>query len=192
MATVEHTECDCVPHLGPSHCHTCHDALNRIVPWVEAVPLHAAAAKRFAFISQLRAIADSLDQTGFPDTWVATLAGAAEDFELASQELETARHALSVQNPAIASVRKLLARKSHDLMDPELMDGWKLLDGMREDVSTETAWPDPSFDADSLPEQIEEAWQTLTCSEADYDGRSSDDFEAGYRAALGKTAEDDQ
>lgn len=31
----EHFECDCVPGLGPSHCHGCSEDLNREVSWEE-------------------------------------------------------------------------------------------------------------------------------------------------------------
>jgi hypothetical protein len=33
---VAHIECDCVPHLGPSHCHLCSKREGREVPWPEA------------------------------------------------------------------------------------------------------------------------------------------------------------
>jgi hypothetical protein len=34
--TVAHIECDCVPDLGPSHCHLCSERLGRQVSWAEA------------------------------------------------------------------------------------------------------------------------------------------------------------
>ena len=37
---VAHIECDCVPSLGPSHCHLCSGRAGREVPWSEA---HSAA-----------------------------------------------------------------------------------------------------------------------------------------------------
>lgn len=33
---VAHIECDCVPHLGPSHCHLCSKRESREVRWSEA------------------------------------------------------------------------------------------------------------------------------------------------------------
>lgn len=30
-----HFECDCVPHLGSSHCHACGDAAGQVTPWSE-------------------------------------------------------------------------------------------------------------------------------------------------------------
>lgn len=35
-----HGECDCVPELGPSHCHLCGEAEGHPVPWDEAQKLH--------------------------------------------------------------------------------------------------------------------------------------------------------
>ena len=46
--------------------------------------------------------------------------------------LPDAADALAEQAVAIETVRKLLARKSHDLLDPELKDGWVTLDALRE------------------------------------------------------------
>lgn len=31
----EHFECDCVPNLGPPHCHGCSEACGEAVPWPE-------------------------------------------------------------------------------------------------------------------------------------------------------------
>ena len=41
LREVEHVECDCVPDLGPSHCHLCGDAAGKIIEWREA---HTAVA----------------------------------------------------------------------------------------------------------------------------------------------------
>jgi len=38
-----HWECDCVPNLGPSHCHGCDNEQGRPVPWDEAQLFHAGA-----------------------------------------------------------------------------------------------------------------------------------------------------
>ena len=35
---TEHMTCDCVPHLGPPHCHMCAILAGREVPWDEAHP----------------------------------------------------------------------------------------------------------------------------------------------------------
>lgn len=32
----QHVECDCVPDLGPSHCHLCGKEAGREMPWAEA------------------------------------------------------------------------------------------------------------------------------------------------------------
>lgn len=33
--SVSHVECDCVPDLGPSHCHLCSENQQREVAWGE-------------------------------------------------------------------------------------------------------------------------------------------------------------
>lgn len=38
---VAHIECDCVPNLGPSHCHLCGDRAGHPIPWTEAHPTEA-------------------------------------------------------------------------------------------------------------------------------------------------------
>ena len=38
IASLAHWECDCVPELGPSHCHACSDKVGYPVPWSEAHP----------------------------------------------------------------------------------------------------------------------------------------------------------
>lgn len=35
---TEHIECNCVPELGPSHCHLCSERAGHPVPWSEAHP----------------------------------------------------------------------------------------------------------------------------------------------------------
>ena len=35
---VAHIQCDCVPDLGPSHCHLCSERAGREMPWSEAHP----------------------------------------------------------------------------------------------------------------------------------------------------------
>ncbi|GEL47084.1 hypothetical protein CHO01_22000 [Cellulomonas hominis] len=35
---VAHIECDCVPDIGPSHCHLCSVRAGREMPWAEAHP----------------------------------------------------------------------------------------------------------------------------------------------------------
>ena len=35
---VAHIECDCVPDLGPSHCHLCSERRGAPVPWTTAHP----------------------------------------------------------------------------------------------------------------------------------------------------------
>lgn len=40
---TEHVECDCVPDLGPSHCHPCSEQAGREMPWTEAHPTAESA-----------------------------------------------------------------------------------------------------------------------------------------------------
>lgn len=42
---TQHGECDCVPDLGPSHCHLCGEGLGHIVTWDEAQKLHGVTPK---------------------------------------------------------------------------------------------------------------------------------------------------
>ena len=50
---VAHVECDCVPDLGPSHCHKCGDEAGHIVPWANAfhgeVPSPAQLTEHICF-----------------------------------------------------------------------------------------------------------------------------------------------
>lgn len=39
-----HMECDCVPDLGPSHCHKCTDDSDSVVAWWRALELHSVMA----------------------------------------------------------------------------------------------------------------------------------------------------
>lgn len=32
---TQHVRCDCVPGLGPAHCHLCGDRAGHVVPWDE-------------------------------------------------------------------------------------------------------------------------------------------------------------
>lgn len=37
MDLPEHFRCDCVPWLGPAHCHPCSDIAGHEVPWSESI-----------------------------------------------------------------------------------------------------------------------------------------------------------
>lgn len=39
-----HMECDCVPDLGPSHCHACGENEDSVVTWWRALELHESLA----------------------------------------------------------------------------------------------------------------------------------------------------
>jgi len=39
-----HWECDCVPNLGPSHCHGCGEVAGHPVPWIERTCENASPA----------------------------------------------------------------------------------------------------------------------------------------------------
>lgn len=70
-----HFECNCVPELGPPHCHACGEAAGRPVPWAEAV--HGPMPDR-------KAIRDAIfggDQYGAPDRVLALLHGKGKNDE---------------------------------------------------------------------------------------------------------------
>ena len=43
---THHIECDCVPHLGPPHCHLCSERAGREVQWTDCNTVPPADAKR--------------------------------------------------------------------------------------------------------------------------------------------------
>lgn len=38
IRALEHVACDCVPDLGPPHCHLCSERAGSSAPWDEAHP----------------------------------------------------------------------------------------------------------------------------------------------------------
>ena len=43
-----HAKCDCVPDLGPAHCHLCSDEKGSSVPWPECSAVTEVAAKAWS------------------------------------------------------------------------------------------------------------------------------------------------
>jgi len=57
LREVAHWECDCVPDLGPTHCHACSDAAGHPVEWADST--HGPSAE----VAELKAkIADAWDE----------------------------------------------------------------------------------------------------------------------------------
>ena len=55
LREVAHWECDCVPDLGPTHCHACSDAAGHPVEWADST--HGPSAE----VAELKAkIADAV------------------------------------------------------------------------------------------------------------------------------------
>ena len=57
LREVAHWECDCVPDLGPTHCHACGDAAGHPVEWADST--HGPSTE----VAELKAkIADAWDE----------------------------------------------------------------------------------------------------------------------------------
>lgn len=67
-----HFECNCVPELGPPHCHACGEAAGRPVPWTEAahgpVPDRAEVAKALMIACAERGPISTVNAEGVVET----------------------------------------------------------------------------------------------------------------------------
>lgn len=60
LREVAHWECDCVPDLGPTHCHACSDAAGHPVEWADST--HGPSAEVAELRARVDPQADSLRQ----------------------------------------------------------------------------------------------------------------------------------
>lgn len=117
---TEHIECDCVPDLGPSHCHLCGERAGHPVPWSEAHPG-----------DHDELIARAEHEAAYPDVHPIR-ADTVEELIDALRTEQSARQALQHRIDAVLA----LHHKSHEGVTPR--DGWPHCN------HDDDAWPCPT------------------------------------------------
>ena len=64
LREVAHWECDCVPDLGPTHCHACSDAAGHPVEWADST--HGPSAEVAELKAKIAAAVARLNAASIP------------------------------------------------------------------------------------------------------------------------------